>query len=87
MLDESICTFRGVGWKILLANNVNPDQTPHYVAPDLGLHRLPMTLLWVSRQEWVKGRVVDKAPVKRCCCFFYLFIRIIFYYDIVTDLF
>ena len=38
MLDESICHFRGVGpilsllfyfwWKILLANNVDPDQTP-----------------------------------------------------------
>ena len=59
MLDESICYFRGVGsvllllfyflWKILLANNVDPDQNPHYVASDLGLHRLPMTLLPVSR--------------------------------------
>ena len=28
---------------ILLANNVDPDQTPHHVASDLGLHRLPMT--------------------------------------------
>ena len=28
---------------------------PHYVASDLGLHCLPMTLLRVSRQEWVKG--------------------------------
>ena len=28
----------------MLANNVDPDQTPHYVAPDLGLHCLPMTL-------------------------------------------
>ena len=25
-------------WKILLANNVDPDQTPHNVASDLGLH-------------------------------------------------
>ena len=31
--------------KILLANNVDPDQMPHYVASDLGLHCLPMTLL------------------------------------------
>ena len=30
------------------------DQMPHYVASDLGLHCLPMTLLWVSRLEWVK---------------------------------
>ena len=28
-------------WKILLANNVDPNQMPHYVASDLGLHCLP----------------------------------------------
>ena len=28
-------------WKIQLANNVDPDQMPHYVASDLGLHCLP----------------------------------------------
>ena len=59
MLDESICHFRGVGsillflfyfgWKILLANNVDPDQMPHNVASDLGLHSFPMTLLLVSK--------------------------------------
>ena len=40
-------------WKILLANNVDPDQMPHYVASDLGLHCLPMTILWISRYERV----------------------------------
>ena len=30
--------------EILLANTVDPDQTPHYVASDLGLHCLPITL-------------------------------------------
>ena len=40
-------------WKILFANTVDPDQTPHYVAPDLDLHCLPMILLRVSRLEWV----------------------------------
>ena len=29
-------------------NNVDPGQTPHYVASDLGLHCLPMTLLRIS---------------------------------------
>ena len=62
MLDESICHFRGVrsilslsifDGKILIANNVDPDQMPHYVASDLVLHCLPMTLLRVSRQQWV----------------------------------
>ena len=31
---------------ILLANNVGPDQMPHYVASDLGLHCLPITVYW-----------------------------------------
>ena len=54
MLDESICHFRGIGsilsflfyfgWKILLANSVDPDQTPHYVASELDLHWLPIAL-------------------------------------------
>ena len=70
MLDESICHFRGVGStcfcrlyiilngkKILLANNVDPDQMPQDVASDLGLpqHCLPVTLLRVSRKEWVNA--------------------------------
>ena len=35
--------------KKMLANSIDPDQMPHYVAPVLGLHCLPVTLLWVSR--------------------------------------
>ena len=46
---ESILSFFSIFVKILLANNVDPDQTPRYVASDLGLHCLPMTLLRVSR--------------------------------------
>ena len=51
MLDESICHFRGIlsfysnfDGKTLLANTVDLDQTPYYVASDLGLHCLPITL-------------------------------------------
>ena len=40
--------------KILIANNVDPDQTPHNVASDLGLHCSPITLFQVSKYEWVK---------------------------------
>ena len=29
-----------------LANNIDPDQRPHYVASDLGLQCLPMAFLW-----------------------------------------
>ena len=35
-------------------NDGGPDQTPHYVASDLGLHCFPVTLLRVSRLKWVK---------------------------------
>ena len=37
----------------LFANSGDPDQTPHSVASDLGLHCLPITLLRVSRIQWV----------------------------------
>ena len=36
------------------ANSVDPDQTLHSVASDLGLHYLPVTFLEVSRLKWVK---------------------------------
>ena len=38
----------------LFANNVDPDQTPRSAASDLGLHCLSITLLGVSRLQWVK---------------------------------
>ena len=48
MLGESICHLGSLGLfcrfyflcKILLANNAEPDQTPHDVASDLGLQCL-----------------------------------------------
>ena len=58
MLAVSICQFSDVGsimlfWfyffmENLLANNVDPDQTQHDVASDLGVHCMPMTLLQIS---------------------------------------
>ena len=36
------------------ANSVDHDQTPHYAVSVLGLHCLPITLLWVSWQNWIK---------------------------------
>ena len=54
-LDRSISTRRGV-WVVFNqtkfyrnsfnANRVDPDQASHSVASDLGLHCLPVTLLW-----------------------------------------
>ena len=39
----------------LFANSGDPDQMPHSAASDLGHHCLQITLLGVSRQQWVKG--------------------------------
>ena len=39
---------------VLIANRVDPDQTPHSAASDLGLHRLSMSLVWDARNKWVK---------------------------------
>ena len=36
------------------ANSGGPDQTPHFVASDLGLHYLPMYHKKDSRHTWVK---------------------------------
>ena len=38
----------------LSANSGDPDQMPHSAVSDLGLHCLPITLLGVSRLQWVK---------------------------------
>ena len=38
----------------LFENSGDPDQMPHSAASDLGLHCFPITLLQVSRLQWVK---------------------------------
>ena len=63
-LDKFISYIKGV-WLVFTivmfieiseinANSVDPYQTPRTVASDLGLHRLPMSLLWGARLIWVK---------------------------------
>ena len=68
MLDESIklCHFSGIGsilallfyfwWKILLTNNVDPDEMPHYVASDLGLHCLSLTFYRFPGKNRLEGK-------------------------------
>ena len=41
------------------ANSGDPDQMPHSAASDLGLHCLPITLLGVSRLQWVNPTYWD----------------------------
>ena len=63
-LDRSISYIRGI-WLVfiivmfckkilkLMANHVDPDQTPRYAVFDLHLHCLPVSLLWDARCQWV----------------------------------
>ena len=53
--------YSGFDGKALFANSVDPDQTPHYVASDLGLHCLPMTLFQVSLQETERFLRISKT--------------------------
>ena len=36
------------------ANSIDTDQTPRAASSDLGLHCLPMSLLWDARPKWIK---------------------------------
>ena len=61
-LERFISNRRGV-WLVCIitifyrnvfkANSVDPDQTPRSAASDLGIHCLPMSLLWETRLKWV----------------------------------
>ena len=42
----------------LNANSENPDQMPRSAASNLGLHRLPVSLLRDTRHKWVKAIVL-----------------------------
>ena len=53
----------------LFANSRDPDQMPHSAASDLGLHCLPITLLQVSRLQWVNNLINQHL------FFFYIFIH------------
>ena len=56
-LDRSISSRMGL-WVVfiitefLMQNSVDQDQTPHSAASDLGLHCLPMSLLWDAREAF-----------------------------------
>ena len=44
----------------LFANSEESDQMLHFAASDLGLHCLPITLLGVSRLQWVNELMILK---------------------------
>ena len=47
----------------LNTNSVNPDQTQHSAASDLGLYCLPMSLLWDARLKWVKATGYNRKKI------------------------
>ena len=49
------------------ANSGDPDQTPRSAASDLGLHCLSITLLRVSRLQWVKFKPGHSISYKIAC--------------------
>ena len=49
---------------VLSANSGDPDQMPHSVVSDLGLHLFAITLLGVSRLQWVIQKKTDVECVR-----------------------
>ena len=47
----------------VFANSADPDQMPHSAASDMGRHCLPVTLLGVSRLQWVNTSMVRNKGV------------------------
>ena len=52
-------------------NSVYPDQTPHSVAPDLGLQCLPVTILGVSRLK-LGARTKSLTGLYIHCCILFI---------------
>ena len=52
----------------LNANSVDPDQTPRSAASDVGLHYLPMSLLWEARLKWVNHVQMFFRMQAKCQC-------------------
>ena len=44
---------------VLCAKTVDTDQTPHLAASDLGLHCLPVSLLWNARHKWINMKSLE----------------------------
>ena len=60
----------------LFADSGNPDQMPHSVASDLGLHCLPVAFLRVSRLQWVNvGDRRNSFPIWIESCSFSLSVQ------------
>ena len=57
---------------VVNANSVDPDQMTYSVASALGLHRLPIILMEVSRLEWVKHIIRQSTGLIQFICFFFI---------------
>ena len=55
-VSSLFCCFYSIfNGKIRLADDVDPDQMPHYVASDFGLHCLPMPFYGFPGKNGFKG--------------------------------
>ena len=50
---------------VLFANSGDPDQMPRSAGSDLGLHYLLITLLGISRLQWVKEDLIQEGGLIR----------------------
>ena len=57
----------------LFANSGDPDQTPRSAASDLGLHCLSITLIGVSRLQWVSLIKSSYTKYNSYRCYSYIF--------------
>ena len=48
----------------LFANSGDPDQMPLSAASDLGLHHLPISLLGISRLQWINFCFITQKNVQ-----------------------
>ena len=53
----------------LFVNSEYPDEMPHFAASDLGLYCLPITLLGVSRLQWVTLKPWPQSMCVMFLCF------------------
>ena len=60
MSGYEIYIFLEKKWLNYLQNGGDPDQTQRSAESDLGLHGLPITLLQVSRRQWVKHLLLQE---------------------------
>ena len=85
MFDEVLLLPCVIRIPVFNANSVNPDQTPQNAASDLGLHCLPMSLLWDARHKWIN--LLTVGDISKCSYFSQKWVNAYSVYRLVCVLF